>query len=57
MIHSKRDNIKTMINDETDKVIKEPFDSFKNAYQNNFKSMKSSEFVFNYVHLLYCKCL
>ena len=37
-------------------VIKEFFDSLKNRYQINLKSMKSSEFVFNYAHLLYHKC-
>ena len=39
-MHSKSDNIKIMINDEANKVIKELFDSFKNRY----------------VYLLYCKC-
>ena len=54
-MYSKSDNIEIMTNDETDEVIKELFDSlsFKNRYQNNLKSMKSSEFVFDYVHLLY----
>ena len=45
-----------MINDEADEVIKELFDSLKNRYQNNLESMKGSEFVFDYVHLLYYKC-
>ena len=45
-----------MINDEADEVIKEPFDSLKNRYQNNLESMKDSEFVFDYVHLIYYKC-
>ena len=45
-----------MINDEGDEVIKELFDSLKNRYQNNLKSMKRSEFVFDYVQLLYYKC-
>ena len=45
-----------MINDEADEVIKEPFDSLKNRYQNNLESMKASEFVFDYVHLIYYKC-
>ena len=45
-----------MINDETDKVIKELFDLVKNRYQNSLESMKGSEFVFNYFQLLYCKC-
>ena len=45
-----------MINNEADKVIKILFDSFKNRYQNNFQSIRGSEFVFDYVHLLYYKC-
>ena len=45
-----------MINDEADEVIKELFDSLKNRYQNNLESMKDSEFVFDYVRLLYYKC-
>ena len=45
-----------MINDETDKVIKELFDLVKNRYQNSLESMKGSEFVFNYFQLLYYKC-
>ena len=45
-----------MINDKADKVIKELFSSLKNRYQNDLQSMKGSEFVFGYVHLLYDKC-
>ena len=45
-----------MINDETDKVIKELFDLVKNRYQNSLESMKGSEFAFNYFQLLYYKC-
>ena len=45
-----------MINDLAVEVIKELFDSLKNRYQNKLKSMKRSEFVFDYVHLLYYKC-
>ena len=37
-------------------VIEELFDSLKNRYQNNLQSMRRSEFVFDYVHLLYYKC-
>ena len=36
--------------------MKEPFDSLKNRYQNNLESMKGSEFVFDYIHLLCYKC-
>ena len=45
-----------MINDEADEVIKELFDSLKNRYQNNLESIKGSEFVFDYIHLMYYKC-
>ena len=55
-MHLKSDNIETMINDEVNEAIKELFVSLKNRYQNNFESMKDSELVFDYVHLLYYKC-
>ena len=41
-----------MINDEADEFI----NSLKNRYQNNLKSVKGNEFVFDYIHLLYYKC-
>ena len=53
VMHSKSDNIEIMIADETDEVIKQLFDSLKNRYQNNLESMEGSEFVFDYVLLLY----
>ena len=55
-MHSKNGNIEIMVNDKADEVIKELFDSLKNRYQNNLESMKGSEFVFDYVQLLYYKC-
>ena len=55
-MYSKIDNIEIMINDETDEVIKELSDSLKNKYQNNLEPVKGSEFVFDYVQLLYYKC-
>ena len=39
-MHLKSDNIEIIINDKADEVIKEPFDSLKNRYQNNLESMK-----------------
>ena len=48
-VDSKSDNIEIMNNYQADEVIKEPFDSLKNRYKNNLKSMKGSE-------LLYHKC-
>ena len=43
----KSDNIFTMIRDRAGEVIKELFKSLKNKYQNNLKSMKGIEFVFD----------
>ena len=45
-----------MINDEAEEVIKELVDSLKIRYQNNLESIKSSEFLFDCVQLLYTKC-
>ena len=55
-MHSKSDNIKIIISDEVDEFIKKLFHSLKNRYQNNLQSMGGSEFVFDYVQLLYNKC-
>ena len=54
-MHLKSDNIEIIINDEADEVTKQLFDSLKNRYQNNFESVKGSEFVFDYIQLLYYK--
>ena len=56
VMYSKSDNIKNMISMEADKVIKKLFDSLKNRYQNNLKSLRDSNFVLDYVQLLYYKC-
>ena len=56
VMHLKCDNIEIMISDEVNEVIKRLFDSLKNRYQNNLESMRSSEFIFSYVQLLYYKC-
>ena len=55
-MRSKSDNIEIMMNDKADEITEELFDSLKNSYQNNLESMKGSEFVFDYVYLLYYKC-
>ena len=36
--------------------MEEPFDSLKKRYQNNFESIKVSNFIVDYVHLLHDKC-
>ena len=51
LMHSKIDKIEIMINDEADEVIKKLFNSLKNKLE----WMKGSEFVFDYVQLLYYK--
>ena len=48
-------NIEIVINNEADEVIKGLFDSIKNRYQNGLQWMKHSDFVFDYVYLLYYK--
>ena len=53
VMHSKIDNIEIIINDKSDKAMKELFDSLKNRYQNNLEPVKGSECVFDYVKLLY----
>ena len=50
------DNIEIMISDEADDFTEKSFKSLKNIYQNNLKSIKGSEFVFDYVDLLYYEC-
>ena len=54
-MHSKSDNIEIMINDKVDEIIEKLLDSILNRCQNNLESMRGSEFVFEYVHLLYYK--
>ena len=55
-MHSKRDTIENMINNEADKAIKGLFDSLKNRCQNKLESIKGSDFFFGYIYLLYYKC-
>ena len=55
-MYSKSDNIEIMISDEADRFNEKGFDLLKNRYQDNLGSMKGSEFVFDYVQLLYYKC-
>ena len=56
-MHSKREKIKIMIIDEVDETIEKLFKLPIEKYQNNLeKSMKGSEFIFVYNHLLYYKC-
>ena len=55
-MHSKSDNIKILIGNETDEIIKDLFDSLLQRYQKGLEeSMKESEFVFDNVDSLYYK--
>ena len=56
VMHSNSNSIEIMISDKADEVIKKLFDSLKNRYQNNLEPMKGTEFVSDYVQLLYYKC-
>ena len=56
VMHSKTDYKEIMISDLTDKVIGKLFNSLKNRYQNNLQLMRGSDFIFDYVELLYYKC-
>ena len=56
VMHSKSDNIEIMINDKVDEVIKELFGLLKNRFANKLELMKSSKFVFDYIHLVYFEC-
>ena len=46
-----------MIYENADEVIKELFESLLNRYPIGLEmSMRGSDYIFDYVHLLYCKC-
>ena len=56
VMHSESDNIEIMINDKSDEVIEELFQSLLFRYQIGLEtSMEGSDFIFNFVHLFYSK--
>ena len=56
-MHSKSENIEIMINDESDNVTEELFQSHLSRYPIGLKRlMKGSDFIFDCVHLFYYKC-
>ena len=56
-MHSKTGNIEIMINNKVDGVIEKLFESLLNRHQIGLEiSMRSSDFFFNCIHLLYYKC-
>ena len=46
-----------MISDVTDAIMEKLFNSLKNRYQNNLQSIRGSEFIFDYIELLFYKSL
>ena len=55
-MHTKIDNIETIIGNETDEIIKKLFESFLQRCQEEIEiEMKGSEFIFDSVGLLYYK--
>ena len=55
-MNSESNNIEIMIGYETDEIIKKPFESLLQKYQEGLEErMRVSEFVFDSVDLLYCK--
>ena len=56
-MHSKSNNKKVMIGNETNEIIQELFDSLLQKYQKGLDELvKGNEFAFNSVVLLRCKC-
>ena len=52
-MHSKSDNVKIMMDFDTNEIIKKLFDSILQRYQKGLEeSMKGSDFVFDYVESL-----
>ena len=52
-INRRSDNIKTMMDSETNDIIEEPFESLQKYQKRLEKSMIESEFIFDSVDLLY----
>ena len=48
--------IEIMISDEADEIMKELFGSLEYRHHNNLESMKGSDLVLDYVHLIDHKC-
>ena len=55
-MYSKSDKKQITINNKADEVIKKVFKQLLNRYQKNLEtSMESSDFIFDYVNLMYCR--
>ena len=57
IMHPKCDNIKITSYNDVNEVVDELFNSLRSRYQGNLdKSMRGSDFIFDAVQLMYCKC-
>ena len=57
VMQPKSNNIEIIINDKADEVVKKLFESLLSRYQIRLeKSMKGSNFIFDFIHLFYYKC-
>ena len=56
-MHSESNNTKFTSYNDTNKVVDELIDSLNSRYQGHLKTcMKGSEFIFDSVQLMHCKC-
>ena len=56
-MHSKSNNIKFTSYNNAIKVVDELFESLRSRFQRNIEiSMRGSDFIFDWVQLIYCKC-
>ena len=53
---SKSDNIEIMINDKTDEVVKDVFESLLSRYQKRLRRINGIGWYYLYVHLLHFRC-
>ena len=57
VMHSKSNNIEFMPYDNANEVLNELFESLRSRYQIGLEtSLRGSDFIFDSVKLLYCKC-
>ena len=57
LMHSKGDNVKFAPNNDANEVANELFESLRSKYQDNLEtSMYGSDFIFDSVQFMYCKC-
>ena len=56
MQKAKSNDIEIMIANKTDEIFKQFFQSFLTRYQTGLETMKSSDFTFDSIDEMHCKC-